>query len=46
MQDPEVQKLTGSNIKEIDEKVSLNDDSFFDDLITLYIDTGIELLRR
>ena len=43
MQDPEVQKLTGSEIlkKVVKEKMSLNDDSFFDDLITLYIGKGV-----
>ena len=43
MQDPEIQKLTGSEIlkKVVKEKMSLNDDSFFDDLITLYIGKGV-----
>ena len=39
MQDPEIQKLTGSEIlrKIAKEKMSLEDESFFDDLITLYV---------
>tara|TARA_R100001369_G_scaffold22088_2_gene40290 strand:+ start:2771 stop:5029 length:2259 start_codon:yes stop_codon:yes gene_type:complete len=44
MQDPEIQKLTGKEIldKIVKEKMSLDDDeSFFDDLITLYIGKGV-----
>ena len=43
MQDPEIQKLSGKKIlqKIIKEKMSLNDESYFDDLITLYIAKGV-----
>jgi len=43
IQDPEMQKLTGKEILQLikDEKMSLKDDSFFDDMITLYIGKGV-----
>ena len=44
MQDPEMQKLTGKEILELikAEKMSLTDnDSYFDDMITLYIGKGV-----
>jgi len=43
MQDPDIQKLTGSEIlrKVVKEKMSLENESFFDDLMTLYIGKGV-----
>jgi len=43
MQDPEIQRLTGKEIlaKIKREKMSLDDDSFFDDLVTLYVGKGV-----
>ena len=38
-----MQKLTGKEILQLikDEKMSLKDDSYFDDMITLYIGKGV-----
>jgi len=43
MQDPDIQKLTGAEIirKINKEKMSLDNESFFDDLITLYVGKGV-----
>jgi len=47
MQDPDMQKLKGSEIlsKIVKQKMSIDDDSFFDDLITLYIGKGVGAYR-
>ena len=48
IQDPEMQKLSGKEIiqKIRDEKMSLDDDeSFFDDMVTLYIAKGVSAFK-
>ena len=47
MQDPDMQKLTGRELiqKIQKEKMSIEDDSFFDDLVTLYIGKGVSNRR-